>query len=254
MKLICEARCGRGAVRQTNQDNLFINGTWRADIHAHELIALSDVSEEGIYAVCDGMGGESFGEEASLMAVQGMKNASPQKFYDLGEAYLLEVNRDLCRLMRRRRARIGSTFVGLTVSRERARVINIGDSRCYLLRAGQLVKLTRDHTHVQRLLDSGIIPPEQAAAHPDRHKLTQHLGIFPDEMVIQPYVYDLPALCRGDLFLLCSDGLTDMLTQGDILRVLMGNGTLKGKADALYRSAMQRGGKDNITAVLVQVI
>lgn len=254
MKLICEARCGRGAVRRNNQDNLFVNGVWRGAQTGQEPVSLSDTAEEGVYAVCDGMGGERYGEEASLLAAQGLKNVSPRDFYLRGTDYLLERNRDICRLMRRRGARIGTTFVGLAVWGGQARVINIGDSRAFLLRDGRLEQLSRDHTQTRRLMDMGIITAEQAATHPDRHRLTQHLGIFPEEMVIEPYVHDLPALCRGDLFLLCSDGLTDMLSDSELVRVLAEGPTLRSKADSLYRAAMQRGGRDNITVLLVQVI
>lgn len=254
MKLICEGRCGRGALRQTNQDNLFVNGAWREDISNHEVISFSDVSEEGIYAVCDGMGGESFGEEASLLAVRHLKAVSPQEFYERGPEYLLGMNQDLCHLMRQRHTRIGSTIVALTVSEERVRVINVGDSRAYLLRAGRLTRLSCDHTQTQRLVNMGLLTQEQVATHPDRHKLTQHLGIFPEEMIIEPYVYSLTFLCRGDLFLLCSDGLTDMLSDNDIVRTIQQNTRLKNRTDCLYHAAMQRGGKDNITVLMIQVI
>ena len=254
MKLICEGRCGRGALRQTNQDNLFINGVWRKDINNHEAISFSRVAEGGIYAVCDGMGGERYGEEASLIAAQALAGVEPEDFFAAGTEHLSKMNQSICRLMRERCSRIGTTFVGLTVWQEQGRIINIGDSRAYLLRSGRLVKLSRDHTQAQRLLDLGLITPEQAATHPDRHKLTQHLGIFPEEMVIEPYLYDLPALYRMDLFLLCSDGLTDMLSDREIARILMENTRLKVKADILYQAAIRQGGKDNITVLLVQVL
>ena len=254
MKLICEGRCGRGAVRQVNQDNLFLNGKWRKDLSAHEMIAFTDVSEEGIYAVCDGMGGESYGEEASLLAVETLRGAPPEDFFARGPVYLAEMNHAICKLMRQRGSRIGTTFVGLTVVGDRGRILNIGDSRAYLLRSGQLTKCSQDHTQTQQLMNMGLITAEQAATHPDRHKLTQHLGIFPEEMVIEPYVSDAMALRRGDLFLLCSDGLTDMLTEPELARILSGNARVSEKAEHLYKAAVQRGGKDNITVVLVQVI
>ena len=254
MKLICESRCGRGAVRSENQDNLFVNGSWRKDLSCHQPVSFRDVAETGIYAVCDGMGGEHYGEEASLIAVQALAGVSPESFFRDGAAYLSAMNRDICRLMRQRGARIGTTFVGLTVSGDQARIINIGDSRAYLLRSGRMVKLSRDHTQAQRLVNMGIIPQEQASSHPDRHKLTQHLGIFPEELVIEPYVSEDFALQKGDIFLLCSDGLTDMLTEQEISLTLQANMRLADKADRLYQSALRQGGKDNITVVLVQTI
>lgn len=104
------------------------------------------------------------------------------------------------------------------------------------------------------MLDLKLITPEQAASHPDRHKLTQHLGIFPEEMIIEPYESDGFPLHRGDLFLLCSDGLTDMLTEAELAQILRGPLRVSEKADYLYKAAVQHGGKDNITVVLVQAI
>lgn len=254
MKLICEGRCGRGALRQTNQDNLFVNGVWRKDISDPATIAFSDMAEEGIYAVCDGMGGERYGEEASLIAAQALAGIEPEDFFANGTEHLSQINQAICRLMRQRGSRIGTTFVGLTVWQEQGRIMNIGDSRAYLQRGGRLTKLSRDHTQTQRLMDMKLITPEQAATHPDRHKLTQHLGIFPEEMVIEPYVTQPFELRRGDLFLLCSDGLTDMLTEQEITLTLQTNMRLAEKVERLYQGAMRQGGKDNITVLLLQVL
>lgn len=254
MKLICEGRCGRGTVRRINQDNLFLNGKLREDISCQETVSFTDVAEQGIYAVCDGMGGESCGEEASRMAVGALRGVPPENFLARGPAYLSQINDSLCQLMRQRKARIGTTFVGLTVAGDQGRILNIGDSRAYLLRRGRLCKLSRDHSQAQRLMDLGLITPQEAAVHPDRHRLTQHLGIFPEEMIIEPYESDLFALYRGDLFLLCSDGLTDMLTEPEIAGILIRGGRVAEKADRLYQGALHGGGRDNVTVVLIQVI
>lgn len=254
MKLISEGRCGRGVVRQINQDNLFVNGKYRENLSDREMMACSDVTEAGIYAVCDGMGGEQYGEEASLLAVEALRCLPAKDFFDHGPAYLREMNRSLCALMRQRGARIGTTFVGLSAVGDMGRILNIGDSRAYLLRAGRLTKLSRDHTQAQQMLDLKLITPEQAASHPDRHRLTQHLGIFPEEMIIEPHESDGFPLHRGDLFLLCSDGLTDMLTEAELVQILHGPLRVSEKADCLYKAAVQHGGKDNITVVLVQVV
>ena len=252
MKWIYEGRCGRGAVRQNNQDNLFVNGQWRRNLSEQELVSFSDVARQGIYAVCDGMGGESFGEEAALLATQSLYGVAPKTFFAAGAEHLCAINLEVCRLMRKRNSRIGTTFVGLTLLHGWGRIINIGDSRAYRLRNGRLEKLSRDHTQIQRLIDAGVTTPEQARTHPDRHKLTQHLGVFPEEMVIEPYVSKPFLLRRNDIFLLCSDGLTDMLTEQEIAVILQSDLPLSEKTDRLYESAMRRGGKDNITVVLVQ--
>lgn len=252
MTLICEGRCGRGRVRGTNQDNLFINGTWRQG-HENAVFCASDRAAEGLYVVCDGMGGEQFGDEASELAVTHLQGTTPADFLHGGTEQLLAINAEICQLMMRRQARIGSTFVGLSVVGGQGRIINIGDSPAYLLRDGQMTKLSCDHTRAQSLIDMGLLTPEEASAHPGRHQLTQHLGIFPEEMIIEPHETDVLKLQIGDRFLLCSDGLTGMMTQEEITDVLFSNDSLRRQADRLYESAMERGGKDNITLVLVSV-
>lgn len=253
MTLICEARCGRGLVRRNNQDNLFVNGKWRT-AHEDTVFCLSDTAEaKGLYAVCDGMGGEQFGEEAAELAAAGLQGITPDGFMTHGEEILTGINGEICRLMQQRQARIGSTFVGLAVAQDRCRIFNIGDSSAYLLRDGELTKLTCDHTRAQSLVNMGFITPEEAAVHPDRNKLTQHLGIFPEEMVIQPHVTEEPELRSGDLFLLCSDGLTGMVPLSELAEVLCADSPLAHRADRLYALAEAHGGRDNITLVLVSV-
>ena len=248
--LICEARCGRGAVRRENQDNLVFCGHWRDTPDDVRFIA-SDRAEEGLFAVCDGMGGEQFGAEASLLAAKALAGVSAEEFSRQSARLLQAVNRSVCALMEQRQARIGTTFAGLWACGGRAGAVNLGDSRIYRLRDGVFERLSRDHTHVQRLLDMGAITPQQAATHPGRHQLTQHLGIFPEELVIQPQDTGPFALLPGDRFLLCSDGLTDMLSEPEIAALLAQTDSLARAADCLYEGAMARGGRDNITVLLV---
>ena len=251
--LICEVRCGRGAVRPENQDNFYLNGIWRDGSDSGKVSAAARILD-GLFAVCDGMGGESCGDEASLLAASALDGMTPEAFSLEGPGRLQEVNLELCRRMRLRRVRIGTTFAGLWIAGGRAGILNIGDSRIYLLRNRMLKRLSRDHTQTQRLLDMGMITPGQASSHPGRHKLTQHLGIFPEEMVIEPYAPPPFALEKGDLFLLCSDGLTDMLTEEEITSLLSQRNRTGEKADRLYQAAMDGGGRDNITVMLIQNI
>ena len=102
------------------------------------------------------------------------------------------------------------------------------------------------------LIALGIIEPAEAKTHPERHRLTQHLGIFPDELIIQPHTVQLPVR-PGDRFLLCSDGLTDMLEEEDLSALLRSQTAAPACAAALYQLAMQRGGKDNISVLLVGI-
>ena len=249
--LICEAWCGRGAVRRENQDNLAFSGRWR-DTPDDILFTASTIVEEGLFAVCDGMGGEQFGAEASLLAAKALAGISAREFSCKSEQLLKQINGDICCLMTQKQARIGTTFAGLWVCDGRAGAVNLGDSRIYRLRAGAFEHLSQDHTHVQRLLDMGALTPEQAAVHPGRHQLTQHLGIFPEELIIQPHNTGAFDLSPHDRFLLCSDGLTDMLAEREIAFLLKQPGSLAQAGNLLYNEALARGGRDNITVLLVE--
>lgn len=254
MKLSSYAICSTGLVRKDNQDNLYINGVYREDINNNTDFRYANTIDNcGLYVVADGMGGEKHGELASLIAVQGLRSVNPADGYQGVMASINESNSRICGLMMENKVRIGSTFVGLCINENRADVINIGDSRLYFLRGGELKQLSRDHTSIRQMLDLGAISEEAAKKHPDRHKLTQHLGIFPDEMIIEPYTISVD-IEAGDIFLLCSDGLTDMLSDSEIKDILGAVGPIEKKAETLVEGAMRNGGKDNTSVLLVQVM
>ena len=186
--------------------------------------------------------------QAALEALPPKKCWSPEavlQAYDAG-------NRAICDQIGKIGKRSGATLTTLLLAEGEAYAANIGDSRCYLYRDGCLSRLSEDHTAVQRLIALGIIEPAEAKTHPERHRLTQHLGIFPDELIIQPHTVRLPVR-PGDRFLLCSDGLTDLLEEEDLSALLRSQTAAPACAAALYQLAMQRGGKDNISVLLVGI-
>ena len=141
---------------------------------------------------------------------------------------------------------MGSTLCAAVISDGVALVANVGDSRCYLLRQGELIQVTEDHTAVAVLLRQGLLSPEEAAHHPDRHAITRAIGVEPE---VQPD-YTVIDLLRGDALLLCSDGLYNTLPPGELA------GTLQeilqgGDIHTLIAKANAAGGPDNITAVLI---
>jgi len=254
MRLLCFAICGPGLVRTDNQDNLYINGFYREDISDNSVIRhINAADNRGLYAVADGMGGEMHGELAALEAVRSMGGIDLSDGQVSMSKHIETSNGVICEMIMDSGARIGATFVGLCITSTRADIINIGDSRLYLLRGGELRQLSRDHTPVRQMLDIGVITEEAARKHPDRHKLTQHMGIFPAEMIIEPHNACIDVE-DGDAFLLCSDGLTDMLEDGEIKEILETDGSLRSKAESLYEKAIGNGGKDNITVLIVEVM
>lgn len=245
------AVCGPGRIREQNQDNFYLNGIYREDPCATEIrCERGHYFDRGFFAVADGMGGEKFGELASCIAVRSLDVLLKPHGNEDVSRYLLERNEEICALIREKGVRSGTTFVSIDIQDSRVDVTNVGDSRAYLLREGRLRQISKDHTAIRQMVELGVVTPEQAATHPDRHKLTQHLGIFPEELVIEPYTVT-GSLRDGDLFLLCSDGLYDMVEDSVLESALKETGTLDQKATHLFDLAMQAGGRDNITVLLI---
>ena len=249
------ARTHVGRVRSNNEDNFYLQGEIREDVNRQEAEARGDFSPARfLAAVADGMGGEDRGELASLLAVQALKPCAWDQIPEVSAAAMDRANVAICREMEQAGGgRMGSTLTALYIDGERAVCCNIGDSPCYLLREGTLLPLSADHNKAARLIRLGVLTPEQAARHPSRHELTQHLGIFPEEMIIEPALSQAVTLQEGDRFLLCSDGLTDMVIQAEIAALLSSGDAPEEQAEALVQAALEAGGRDNVTVVVVRV-
>ena len=244
-----------GLVRGNNEDNFYINGRYKEDI-TEPFSRITDHArrDEYLYAVCDGMGGEDCGEEAALTAVETLAQYEKAGFDGKLAAYVSRTNQLICEKMKRMGgARIGTTLALLYIKDNQAMSCNLGDSRTYLFRDCKLRQLSKDHTQAQRLVDLGLLKQNEAKKHKDRNKLTQHLGIFPNELVIEPYISEMITLMQGDVFLLCSDGLTDMVSDDGIARVLLSEAEAETMSEMLVEQAIQNGGKDNVTIIVVQV-
>ncbi len=248
-----------GRKRKINQDNFWVNGFINEKGRKYVLKCFFKSCKEQIAMICDGMGGEQHGEIASYLAskkLESYKNRYSNLFNRFEEhvaAYTQSANKAICEYMSQHKIdRMGTTFALLCSNPETNEAIcaNIGDSKVFIMRKGILQKISTDHNQAQTLVNLGVISPEEALTHPDKSKLTQYLGIYPNELVIEPCVSDVVMLHRGDLFLLCSDGLTDMLTLEEITNILNNKKSLKKRAKQLIEKANENGGKDNITVVL----
>jgi protein phosphatase len=216
-------------------------------------------------AVADGLGGHAAGEEASqrvLTTLVGLVLSTPDWFLRMDEASSAQ------EVMRRAAERFG--HIDQALAEEAAEdprlrgfgttltlaaslgwdllLAHVGDSRAYLSRGGALYQLTRDHTMVCELYDAGMVDSAQAAAPHLRHFLTRHLGANKGD---RPDVQRL-ALADGDCLLLCSDGLSDMVSDAEIGEVLVGGGTSEAMSQRLVDRALVAGGKDNVTVVVAQ--
>ena len=205
-----------------------------------------------LFAVADGMGGHEAGEVASAIAVSRLAEEAPETADDAALAAAVEAaNRAVIEGPSKGtgRAGMGTTCTAVVIDGSTMAVAHVGDSRCYLLHKGQLMRVTHDHSYVEELVAAGQITPEEARIHPNRSVITRALGNDPS-MRADHFSVDVT---KGDRVLLCSDGLSSMVTDGVIEETLMSCTTPQACADALVDAALSAGGSDNVTCIVIDV-
>ena len=212
------------------------------------------VVEPPLFAIADGMGGAQAGELASSLAagaVRGGEGAAGG-----GEDYVVELIQEANRRVYQRSSQdaavsgMGTTMTVALVEERAVFFGHVGDSRAYLIRDGKLEQLTEDHSLVAELVRSGKLSPEEAETHPQRSVITRALGTDPD---VDVDTFSIPTQ-PGDLFMLCSDGLTSMVEDDVILSTVEKHrDNLQTAAKALIRAANKGGGEDNITVVFFEI-
>jgi serine/threonine protein phosphatase PrpC len=235
MALRAGAATDVGRVRQHNEDSLLAEGS--------------------LFVVADGMGGHAAGEVASGIVVEtmaGLVGRDRLRPEDVVAA-LVEANRAILQSVARHpeQTGMGTTATGLAVvtagGSDHWAVFNVGDSRVYRLIDGELVLVTVDHSEVQEMVDAGLITEQEAARHPLRNVVTRSLGTeampTPDVWVFPPH--------PGERFVICSDGLSNELGRQQIQQVLTQHDDPQQAAEALVRAAVDAGGRDNVTAIVV---
>ena len=245
-----------GLVRNNNEDNYYINGKYKSDNSVTTEGSFDNKNRDSyLYAVCDGMGGEAHGELASLIAVSTLSKYQETDIQYTITDYIQEANDHICdEIEKNAGKRCGTTLALLYIRKNMAISYNIGDSRVLFFRDGDLYQLSEDHTEAQRLVNMGVLTEEEADSHKSRNKLTQHLGIFPEELAIKPYISEKVKLKKNDILLLCSDGLTDMVSADDIANILsIRDIDIISLVKRLTEAAETHGGKDNITVVVVKI-
>src|SRR3712207_6539177 len=212
-----------GRQRQGNEDNYFVRAP--------------------VFVVADGMGGAQAGEVASEMAVRSFDDELPDGPPTQALVRVIErANHEIHERSRRERQRagMGTTVTAAYVADEEVVIAHVGDSRAYLLRGEDLVRLTRDHSLVGELVARGKLTEEQAEAHPQRSVITRALGPEPT-VEVDVDVFQARA---GDVFLLCSDGLTSMIHEQGVRPILERGGSLEEAGRALIAAANEAGGRD----------
>ncbi|RDH83834.1 MAG: serine/threonine-protein phosphatase [endosymbiont of Galathealinum brachiosum] len=224
-----------GMVREVNEDSI---------------ISLPDIQ---LWAVADGMGGYEAGNVASNMIVKSLteitNKSSLNEFVDSVEDSLIDVNHRILEyadIMLDGRT-LGSTIVTLAIKGHVGICLWAGDSRLYRFRNNNFIQLSRDHSQVEELVQQGFITPEEAEYHPDSNVITRAIGASP-EVYIDINVFSVQL---GDTFLLCSDGLYNMVSKDDISNTLS-TLPLQDAVDSLIKQALDNGANDNVSVILVK--
>jgi protein phosphatase len=237
MKRLFAGATDTGCVRSANQDSYYIDPSGR------------------FFVVADGMGGHAGGEIASKIAVDAIR-ACLEALWEIEEdtqtlmqEAIFKANQEIIRDQSANpvRSDMGTTIVVLVFRNEQPWFCHIGDSRLYRLRGAKLEQISDDHTWIARAIQTGVVNPEDAKTHPWRHMLLQCLGREDVKSITAQAIEWQP----GDRFLICSDGLTEELSDDRITHHLKSIRNCQQAAQALIESAKLRGGRDNITVVIV---
>lgn len=227
-----------GNVRKLNEDTSFASG------------------ERGIFCVADGMGGYQSGDKASAAVTGAVASVIPAEDLNattqrISEA-ISEINTELIqqRSHNGEAGMMGSTVVVLITADDQCACLWAGDSRLYLHRDHCLFQMSKDHSVVEELVDSGVIEPHEAATHPQSHMITRAVGADL-QLDLDRIFFELR---RGDVLLLCSDGLYSELSADEIAQVLSQSGDCQEKASSLMQKALQGRASDNVTVSIVDVI
>lgn len=217
----------------------------------------SALAEGGIFLVADGMGGHAAGEVASGIVVETMRELAGRSELTTDDVthQLVRANESILRAVRSHPEQkgMGTTASGLALvtagGADHWAIFNVGDSRVYRSIDGTLTQVTVDHSEVQELIEAGVITPAEARVHPARNVVTRSLGT---DYAYQPDVWVLPPYA-GERFVICSDGLTNELDDDVMREILQANPDPQVASEELVRAAVEAGGRDNVTVVVVNL-
>ena len=233
-----------GCVRSLNEDSFCIYG-------------FEEEQFPGFCVLSDGMGGHNAGEVASQKTVQFVAEslmetmaAERKELPKAMQCAVKDANERVFRMAVTNQGQqgMGATLVIAAVAQDEVYIANVGDSRAYAYRNGELMQITRDHSVVEEMLANGSITQEEARVHPQRNIITRAIGTDP---IVEPDLFEYDYLA-GDTLLLCSDGLSGMLENEEIKRILDENRTAKQTVSAFLEAAKKKGGQDNITAICIR--
>ncbi|HHW00003.1 MAG TPA: Stp1/IreP family PP2C-type Ser/Thr phosphatase [Clostridiaceae bacterium] len=239
------ARCDRGLIRENNEDSYNI-------ISGHKDIPIT-------FIIADGMGGHNSGEIASKTAVDYISKAMlefPEKKIEDKDLtlYIKEIiekaNDEVLSVSKERIENygMGTTLIVASAWADNLYIGHVGDSRLYLIREGKIQRVTTDHSYIEELVKNGTLTREEAENHPQKNIITRALGCF-EEIMVDTYICEIR---NGDYFVLCTDGLTNMLSENEIRDIVLSADNPEFACDILVRKANENGGEDNITVIVIK--
>lgn len=228
------AKTDKGLIRKNNEDAFYVD------------------AEKGIFIIADGMGGHNAGEVASQMAVEEIKkylNTQENKFSQILKQAIIEANKAIYEKAKKdpNLKGMGTTIVVLIVNNKNLHIAHVGDSRAYILTKEGLKQITEDHSLVNEWVKEGKITLDEARFHPMGNVITRALGV---EKEVEVEINTIPY--QDEPILLCTDGLTDMLEDKEIEEIIKNNPDPEQACEALIKEANEKGGKDNVTVILIK--
>ena len=230
-----------GQRREMNQDYMYTSETAVGNL-------------PNLFLVADGMGGHAAGDYASRFTVEKLVELISRSAQKEPVAVMKEAVAEVNRLLLAEadadasKAGMGTTIVAATVQGHSLIAANVGDSRLYVINSEGITQITMDHSLVEEMVRLGEMNKEDAKDHPDKNIITRAIGVFPE---VSADFFEI-GLNPGDIILMCSDGLTNMIEDEEIRRIVLGQRDIVEKAEKLVEAANRNGGKDNITVVLIE--
>lgn len=231
-----------GLMRTINQDSIFVSTQPIGKLH-------------NLFIVADGMGGHKAGDVASREAIERFVKyactthmSDPANILDAG---IISVNKDIFDMANSNRdySGMGTTFVAASLVENHVYIANVGDSRLYLI-GRDIRQITRDHSLVEDMVRMGVLEREEARTHYKKNVITKAIGVA-DDKTSTPDIFEIEVE-NGDKLLLCSDGLTNMVEDYDIKKIVKDNDSIEDAVRELIKQANENGGKDNISAILIE--
>lgn len=250
LKSVCISNTGK--VRENNEDNFYFDNQILEKEHSGLVIPITkEFSGNRIcFAVFDGMGGHANGQLASYLAANSFQKDCEQlnDMEEVSDSFfndaIFHMNHVVYENAEQLHNNMGTTCVILGFSNELVYVCNVGDSRAYRFREGNLVQISMDHVET--------IPPFMKSFQRRKARLSQCIGMSPKEIVLEPYLAE-GIIKEKDTFLICSDGLTDMVSEEEIENILLQQTDIKEQVTILLDTALKNGGRDNITIIAIQI-